>query len=221
MADISPADYPEYTKNISNKSQPPLGFGTRPALIIVDAQKAYWNPDSPLYFSHYENAAAAPAYIKTLVSSARSGKCPVIWSRIQYENASLRDAGLWAKKRNHLDCFLSSDSRGLGDWIEGLGPEGDDVFITKKFASAFFGTTLATQLQMLNVDTLVICGAHTSGSIRQTTLDAMQSGFRPIVVAAACADRTRETHFANLFDIRAKMGDVIAVEEACKQLEKG
>jgi nicotinamidase-related amidase len=181
MAGITPEDYPEYTKNISNKTLAPLGFGARSALIIVDAQKAYWNADSPLDLTSYENAAAAPTHIKTLVASARAGKCPVIWSRIQYETPSLRDAGLWAKKRKYLDCFYSGDPRGLVDWVEGLGPEGDDLIIIKKFASAFFGTTLATSLQMLNVDTLVICGANTSGAIRQTTLDAQQSGFRPIV----------------------------------------
>ena len=44
--------------------------------------------------------------------------------------------------------------------------------ITKQYASAFFGTSLASTLTAMGVDTLLIAGVSTSGCIRATALDA-------------------------------------------------
>ena len=96
-----------------------------------------------------------------------------------------------------------------------------EITLFRKFPSVFFGTNFATQLHALNVDTLVICGACTSGSVRTTTLDAMESGFRAMVAREGCADRTREIHCANLFDLDAKYGDVVCSEEAMEKLRNG
>lgn len=94
----------------------------------------------------------------------------------------MADAGLFYKKTKPLTVWQTGDPRGLDKPMEGLEPAPGDTVIVKKFASAFFGTTLASELHYLNVDTLVICGVSTSGCVRATTLDAMQSGFRPMVI---------------------------------------
>ncbi len=56
-----------------------------------------------------------------------------------------------------------------------------DLLIKKKYPSAFFGTTLATDLQCLGADTVVLGGVSTSGCVRASTLDSMCNGFRPMV----------------------------------------
>jgi hypothetical protein len=68
-------------------------------------------------------------------------------------------------------------------WQDGdtRGIEPRDTVIFKKSPSAFFGTTLSTELQLMIVNTLVLCGVSTSGCVRATTLDAMCYGFRPMV----------------------------------------
>ena len=81
--------------------------------------------------------------------------------------------------------------------------------ITKRYASAFFGTHLAATLTAWGVDTLLICGTSTSGCIRATALDACQNGFLPFVVADACGDRHPGPHEANLFDLQAKYAEVV------------
>ena len=91
--------------------------------------------------------------------------------------------------------------------------------IEKQFSSAFFGTSLASQLVAMKVDTLVICGYSTSGCVRATTTDAMQYGFHPYVVREACGDRHAYPHDANLFDIQAKFGEVVSMNEV-EQLMK-
>src|SRR3954454_14130671 len=83
----------------------------------------------------------------------------------------------------------------------------------KKGASAFFGTNLAAILVSQRVDTVVLCGATTSGCIRATAVDLIQNGFPAIVPRECVGDRARAPHEANLFDIHAKYGDVVAVDD--------
>ncbi|EED22618.1 N-carbamoylsarcosine amidase, putative [Talaromyces stipitatus ATCC 10500] len=235
MSTLSPSDYPAYAANISNKTQDPLDWGLRPALLILDVSKAYFSEASPLSLlsSTCGTAATLPANVSRLINAARSGECPVIWARTLFTNTKLHDAGIWTRKmpRQLLQGFSSKNEDGLHEFLEGMTPsagsDGDsqkrlaDLVIEKKFVSAFFGTNLAGQLAMIGVDTIVFCGARTGGEIRQSILDAQGLGFRGIVAADACADTCKETHFANLFDIQAKMGDVLTTDMAIEGLSKG
>jgi len=78
-----------------------------------------------------------------------------------------------------------------------------DHVINKKGASAFFGTGLAALLAGLRVDTVLICGATTSGCVRASAVDAVQSGFDVLVPEECVGDRADGPHRANLFDIQA------------------
>ncbi|KAL4899044.1 hypothetical protein BDW74DRAFT_184152 [Aspergillus multicolor] len=89
----------------------------------------------------------------------------------------MADAGLFWRKSKNLDVWRKGDSRGSDAWMDGLQSAERDVVVFKKYASAFFGMTLTTELQTLDVGTLVICGVSTSGCVRATRLDAMQNGF--------------------------------------------
>jgi maleamate amidohydrolase len=42
----------------------------------------------------------------------------------------------------------------------------------------------------------------------------MQHGFRSIVVAEACGDRSPAIHDANIADLQAKYADIATIEEA-------
>ncbi len=87
------------------------------------------------------------------------------------------------------------------------------MIVTKQYASAFFGTTLASTLRARGIDTAVVLGFSTSGCVRATALDALQNGFRPLVVAEACGDRELATHEQNLFDLDSKYADVMGEAE--------
>ncbi|KAL4881657.1 Isochorismatase-like protein [Aspergillus karnatakaensis] len=198
-----------------------MGWGKRPALLLVDVCKAYWSTDSPLSLLGNPPAVEAPDVMRRLLASARAGNVPVVWSKVEYSKPDMADAGLFWLKSKTLDVWKKGDIRGFDGWLQGLEPAEGDVVISKKYASSFFATTLATELQTLNVDTLVICGVSTSGCVRATTLDAMQCGFRPMVVGTACGDRSPEIQNANLFDLDAKYADVVAEEEAVSHLKAG
>ncbi|CAJ2508931.1 Uu.00g139570.m01.CDS01 [Anthostomella pinea] len=198
-----------------------MGWGQRPALMIIDVCRAYWDASSPLSLLGNAEAEAAPNSIRRLLDAARAGRVPVVWSEVQYSSPDMADAGLFWRKAKVLDVWKKGDSRGLAEPLDGLASEEGDTVVVKKYASAFFGTALATELHVLNVDTLVICGVSTSGCVRATTLDAMQHGFRPMVVGAACGDRSAEIQNANLFDLDSKYADVVAEGEAVDKLSAG
>jgi maleamate amidohydrolase len=97
----------------------------------------------------------------------------------------------------------------------------EDLVIVKQYASAFFGTHLASTLTAKRIDTLIVTGCTTSGCVRASVVDALSHGFRPIVPVESVGDRAQEPHEANLFDIDSKYGDVVPLSEAVAYLRGG
>ena len=185
-----------------------LSFGQRPALLIVDFVMAYLDPASPLY-AGVEDALASN---ERLLAAARAAGIPVIFTNVVYQ-ADGADGGLFYKKIPSLRVFLEGSP--LGAFPPSLQPVDGERVISKQFASAFFGTSLAETLSEEGIDTLLITGLSTSGCVRATALDALQSGFAPFVVREACGDRHPAPHEANLFDLQAKYAEVVSEQEAC------
>lgn len=186
-----------------------IGFGQRPALIVVDFMKAYTTPGAALYaLGVVEAVARTPA----LLDAARSSGVPVIHTNILYFAKGCADGGMWVKKSPVMTAMVKGNP--LAEFCDGVEPAAGELVITKQYASAFFGTSLATTLHAQGIDTVVIAGCSTSGCIRATAVDAVQYGFRTIVVRDCVGDRHQAPHDANLFDIDAKYGDVIDLAEA-------
>ena len=189
-----------------------IGFGKRPALVLVDFVQAYFDPECDLY------AAPRPALESSLRirSIARDAKVPVILTCVVYHSSFL-DGGRFYQKAAPLRHFY--DGSPLGAWPEGLEPEPDELIIKKQYPSAFFGTSLASTLTALGVDSVILTGLTTSGCIRATCVDACSHGFIPIVVKEACGDRHDGPHEANLFDMNAKYADVVSEAETVSYLK--
>jgi nicotinamidase-related amidase len=174
-----------------------MGWGSKPALLLIDVCNAYWSEGSPLDTSSNPASAAAPASITKLVEAAREGNVPVVWTRVEYTEPDMSDAGVFAIKVPLLKVFQKGNETGLEDWLPGLAPCEGDIVVPKRYPSAFFATDLNTRLQLKGVDTLVVCGVSTSGCVRASTLDAMCLGYRPMVRyeremrALDCADSVR------------------------------
>ncbi len=189
-----------------------VGWGSAPALLVVDLCRAYTDPDGPFALP---GADAAVVANQRLVAAARSAGLPVLWTAVRYR-PDLADAGWFGVKVPALRAFASDATHGWGELT--LPPAPGDEVVVKQHASGFAGTDLAARLTALGVDTVVITGVSTSGCVRATATDAMAEGFRPIVVADACADRTEELHRTNLADLDAKYADVVGVGDALARL---
>ena len=189
-----------------------VGWGTRPAVLVVDLVRAYTEPGGPFLLPDPGPAVAATA---SLVDAARAAGLPVVWTVVRYDRG-LADGGLFVRKVPALAAFAEGAGGGWGGLV--LTPEPGEPVVAKQYASAFFGTSLAATLHTAGVDTVVIAGVSTSGCIRATATDALGHGFRPQVVRDACADRTPELHEQNLRDLDAKYADVVGVAEALDRL---
>ena len=188
-----------------------LPFGRRPALLVVDVVQAYTAKDSPLY----AGVEAALASTLRLIEAARAGGAPVVYTQVVYQAGGL-DGGLFYRKVPALKLFDQGSP--YGAFCEGVAPRPDEVVVTKQYASAFFGTSLASTLSAMQVDTLVLCGFSTSGCVRASALDALQNGFAPFLIRQACGDRDARVQDANLFDLQAKYAEIVDEGFAIAQL---
>jgi nicotinamidase-related amidase len=191
-----------------------LGFGKKPAVIVVDFQLGFTAPEqSPLA----GNLDAEVKATNDLIAAARKKNVPIIFTVVGYDPHRQDDAGLWPEKAPSLRLLkLGSD---LVELDPRLKREPGDLVIVKKYASGFFGTYLASTLTMQSVDTAIVTGCTTSGCVRATVMDALAHGFRPIVPLECVGDRAQEPHEANLFDISSKYGDVLPLQEVLEYLE--
>jgi maleamate amidohydrolase len=190
-----------------------LDFGARPALLVVDAVQGYIDPAAPIY----AGVEAAIPVIGSLLDAARRAGVPVIYTVVSYRPDGA-DGGLFWKKLPALRAFAAGSA--FAAIPSAIAPQADELVITKRYASAFFATPLASDLAARRIDTLVICGFSTSGCVRATALDALQHGYAPFVVEDACGDRHAAPHSANLFDLQAKYAEVIGSAEAIARLSR-
>jgi maleamate amidohydrolase len=130
----------------------------------------------------------------------------VVHTRVRY-SADGADGGVFFRKVPALRALVGDGP--MGELMAPVAPAGDELVVVKQYASAFFGTSLASTLHAQGVDTVVVVGVSTSGCIRATAVDAIQHGFVPLVVAEAVGDRAREPHESNLRDLAAKYAEVV------------
>ncbi len=191
-----------------------LGFGKRPALLIVDFINAYITAGTPLYAPDVVTAVQETV---ALLALAREKNIPVLFTKVLY-NKNFRDGGIFIQKVPVLKTMVEGEP--LAEIVPQLLPIESDVIIVKQYASAFFGTPLAAALTSLGVDTILLTGCSTSGCVRASAVDGMQYGFRVIVPRECVGDRHPGPHEANLFDINSKYGDVVSKNEVMEYLQK-
>jgi nicotinamidase-related amidase len=190
------------------------GLGERPALVVVDLSVGFTDPESPLAcdLEHVVDA------VGLLVAAVRRAGLPIVYTTVAYDEEGKRRAAAFIEKVPAL-LILEAGSR----WVEidpRIAPKPGEPVLTKLHASAFFETELARLLAASGCDSVIVAGASTSGCVRATAVDALQHGYRTVVPREAVGDRNADAHEANLYDIDAKYGDVVPLEEALVHLEE-
>jgi nicotinamidase-related amidase len=188
-----------------------LDFGTKPCLLHVDFARAYVDKTCSLYAGVESSAEAA----RQVLAEARKAGIMIVHTRVEFTPGGA-DGGVFFRKVPALKNFERGSK--YGEFAEGLEPLPHEVVITKQYASAFFGTNLASTMTAGGIDTVLLAGWSTSGCIRASTLDACQSGFVPIVIKEAVGDRHQAPHDANLFDLQAKYAEVRGKDEVIAYL---
>ncbi|WP_368415823.1 isochorismatase family protein [Falsiroseomonas sp.] len=189
-----------------------VGYGRKPAVIVIDFTLAYTTPGSPFFA---EGVVRAVRDTVPLLAAARAAGVPVIHTRVEY-HPSGADGGWFVRKVPALRKMVAGEK--LAQIDPAVAPLPEEVVLVKQYPSPFFGTPLAPMLAAMGVDTLILAGCSTSGCVRAGALDGVQHGYRVIVPQECVGDRHDGPHDANLFDINAKYGDVVRCDEVVSYL---
>jgi maleamate amidohydrolase len=188
-----------------------LGFGQRLAVVVVDLSNAFTSREHPLG-SDMDDVVAATV---RLLDAARAADLPIFFTTISYQDGA--GPGTWGIKSPVLLSLVGTGSD--VDIDARLIRRPSEPLITKPGASAFFGTSLASQLTHAGVDTVLVAGGSTSGCVRATVVDAIQLGLRPIVPLECVGDRATGPHEASLIDMDGKYADVLDLAEVLEYVK--
>jgi maleamate amidohydrolase len=179
-----------------------LGIKGRLGLVLVDFTNGFADPSQ---FGGGNIVEAIRNSVPVLALFRERG-LPIVHTRIVFADDGA-DANLFSAKVPGL--LALKEQAPASATVAELAPAAGELVVRKTLPSAFAGTGLAQWLAGRGVETLVVVGCTTSGCVRATALDAMSSGFRPLVLEDCVGDRALAPHRANLFDIAQKYGDVI------------
>jgi maleamate amidohydrolase len=201
-----------------------VGFGSRPALLVIDVQNYIVGPpagSSHSYPSACPDAAGALPGIAELAAAMRADGAPVVYTQNQYRRDG-SDMGVYGHKRDLLDtegwCLEGSEGAAIHDAV---APAPGDIVLVKHKPSAFLGTPLLGLLVDRGVDTVVVVGGSTSNCVRATTVDAASYNFRTIVVQECVFDRFEVSHLTTLFDLDRQYADVVSLDQALAGVRAG
>jgi maleamate amidohydrolase len=206
-------------------NRPPKGFGTKPAIIVVDD---YYAALGTVREPILESVKTWPASCglegweaidrtAELLDAARQAGVPVA-----YVHGVVEEPGLWNPASRGSAFSLSPEQQALAyQIVKEVEPQPGDLVMGKTAASAFAGTPLAYYLSKLGIDTLLVVGETTSGCVRATVLDGAAYRYKVGVVEECVFDRTESAHAINLFDMHQKYADVISLASAISYLLTG
>ncbi|WP_425416945.1 isochorismatase family protein [Oricola indica] len=185
--------------------------GTRPAIVVVDFTYGFTDVRYPTA----ADMSAQIAATRRLTDLARAKGFPVIFTTIAYHPGEVGRLP-WLRKATGMAALLEGSR--LVEIDEATGIQPGDPVIVKKGASGFFGSPLSALLTGAKVDTVIVTGATTSGCVRATVVDAVQSGFNVLVPRDCCGDRASAPHEASLYDMHQKYADVTDAADILKWL---
>jgi maleamate amidohydrolase len=200
-----------------------MGFGARPAVIVIDAQNYMVGEagrDHLWPSSCGDAGRRAVAAIAEVVTAAQAARVPCFFTRFELERDG-SDIGAYGRKRDLLDletwCLAGTAGSRL---VPQLTPAPGDVVFVKKKPSGFHGTPLLGYLIDRRIDTLIVTGGATSNCIRATVFDASSHNFRTIVPQEAVFDRIPISHAISLFDMDRQFADVVPLGEVLERLRR-
>lgn len=201
-----------YAELKARPTRPRMGFGRKPILVNIDLQRAYTAVGE--YVTAYETDPKQLDYVNQLAELARSKQLPVVWTYVAYMQSG-EDCGVWGTRSNTPDSLQNikhgSDRARFDPRLKIDSTR--DIIINKRMASAFHETNLQSLMVWHRCDTVVVTGGSTSGCVRATVVDSLSRGYRTVVPEECVADKHESPHFANLYDIALKYGDVVPVAD--------
>ena len=188
------------------------------ALLVIDIQNTYLAlPDDPhearrwAPFLERMSETVIPNTAK-LQAWARENGIEVIHARIACLKEDGRDRSLSQKKPGFNYLLLPKDQDD-SQIVDAVGPEGDEIVVTKTTDSALTGTNLRMVLHNMNITDVIVAGIFTDQCISSSVRSLADESFGVVVVEDCCAAATRELHEAELRTINMIYCHVVSSDE--------
>lgn len=194
----------------SRRQRPRLGHGERPAIVIIDFQRAFTQ-----HAGCGEHTLRAIEATASLLETARSTGTPVIHVALVVDDLSDRMLAQRLRPSLTASCLRGNELSELHPLVQ--KQEGDH-YVEKSVASAFHRTELDVLLARLGVDEVVLCGTSISGCVRATAMDAAYRSLRVSLVEECCDDFRPVSREASLWDVADRFGDVVTLAEMTEHL---
>ncbi|WP_227938294.1 cysteine hydrolase family protein [Alkalihalobacillus deserti] len=203
----------------------PRGLGSRPALLVIDAQPNYVGDNKPILdqIEEFPTGVGEKAWMaldKTLpvIEFFREKELPVIFTRqivkyTQFDN--------FAGKKELQDRSIYEAGHSYTELVSAIENHPNDIVIDKSYASAFVGTPLVNYLIKLQVDTLIFCGGVTSGCVRSAVVDAASLNYKVGILHECVFDRMEISHRVSLLDMWMKYADLLSVDQVFDYINNG
>ncbi|MFM1653332.1 isochorismatase family protein [Brevibacillus sp. B_LB10_24] len=186
-----------------------IGFGGKPAVLVRDMTLAFTDPNSKLSIQLNGQIEAVTQLVKT----ALANHFPVVFSKTIYDSAD-KFSQLWGQKFPSIQLLDRNTA-----WVK-IHPTLDeftyDMVNATTYINDFYCSPLDEFLQQREIDTVILAGTTTSGSIRANAVEALQRGYRVIIPEEAVGDRSESIQRATLLDLHARYADVMTLEKVLK-----
>ena len=152
----------------------------RTAVVIVDMQNAFCDPDGSLY-APPSNDAIDP--VNALVADAREAGAHVVYTRDVHTEDQFEDTHYYDEFDRWGEHVLE------GTWdaelVDELTVRDEDFVVEKPTYDAFHETGLHEHLQDEGIDNLVIAGTLANVCVLHTASTAALHDYRPVIVEDA------------------------------------
>ncbi len=186
-----------------------------PALIVVDMQKEFLSGEGliPVW-----GGPAIIPNVNRLMAAFRKKNHPVFLTRMIYNNPELdggATARFWGMDRNSM---ILRDGTWHAELDDRLNLSGDDIIITKRRYSAFFGTELETLLRSHGAHEVIIAGVSSHICCEATAHDALFREFDVYFLLDGTGGNDEAAHCAVLKNIGAVYGKIVTMDQVIRSV---
>lgn len=173
------------------------------ALLTVDLQRDFLDPESPSGLGRIEKSFCLPA-VRSLLNHARETGWTVVHIATEHQGPESQPLRMRLRQSKPF-CIAGTAGAKL---VEGL-QQGTELVVKKRSFSGFLGTELAQHLTA--ADRIVICGVASDCCVLQTAFDASERYGKEVVVPYnATSAATADAHAFGLQAINKSVGAVLA-----------
>jgi ureidoacrylate peracid hydrolase len=194
-------------------------------LILFDALHGYLHPEDPKKRAFLTERSILPNLQRLLAGARQAGLTTFypsgshapdgsdVVERLTDTDMELRPIG-----ETPIVPHIRKNSKAAEIAAE-LAPVPGDVMVPKNRWSSFFETSLALQLRVRGIDTIVIAGGSTDVGIAATVFAARDMDLGIVVVRDACYSMRGNNNEFFMERVFPRMGRVMTVDAAVKLME--